>query len=209
MQGKHVNVIEEVRERLRMWTDPDVLISLILQLRQTICLHDDAIRAVLIHLRDISLDDALQLTGARAVVTAYTFPRSAVWPSPESPYSNFYYLSQQVMEGHEEHLIIVSKSHWRGTNGNDLCYVMRIALADVSMSLDTDGEHVNINVARVYLMTNVLSHGELSEDCRGTISRLRLAAVFDKTGDVMHVSDTHSNNVYGFGMRIAYEALCQ
>ena len=207
IQDKHVDVIAVVREGLRTWTDPDVLIDLILELRHTTCLHDDAIRAVLTHLRYISLADALRMTRARAVVLSYSFPRNNVFPSPESACANFYYVSQVV--GQDGQIAITARSHWRGTDGEDLRYVVSIELADVSMSLTADRENVKMDVPRVQLVTNALSHGELRKDFLDTISRLRLAAAFNVTGNMLRVDDADPSSAYGFGMHIVYETLCE
>jgi len=202
MEGEHVDVLEAVRTRLLMWTDADTLALLILQLRHTHDLHADVVCTVLSLVRCISLADALRMTGARLFVHACTFRTHEVFPSPHSTCTNFFYLSQAAEA--DAQLTINARSHWRGTDGRDLCYKVSVALADVSMCLAADGQSLQMSVARVHLVTNALSHDELTEDFLREISRLRLSAAFDANGDTLHVFDASSP--YGFGVLIRYKA---
>jgi hypothetical protein len=209
MQSKYIPVMEVVRALLLVWTDPDTLAVLILHFRRTNFMPDDVVREMLSSVYCISLADALCMTGARAVVLDYTFMRHEVFPSPESIYSNFYYLSQVPWEESEDgHIAIAAKSHWRAADGRYLCYVVSVALADVILSLSSDRRSADISVGQVNLVTNADLHVELSEDFLRTMSRIRLTAAFNTRGDTLHVFDTDTSLSHGFGVRIQYEALC-
>jgi hypothetical protein len=198
--------MQAVRALLLMWTDADTLAVLILQLRRTHCLPDDVVGTVLLQVRCISLAHALCLTEARAVVVGYRFPlQLQVLPSPESVYKNFYYLSEAVESDGDLQITINARSHWRATDGRDLCYKASVALADVSMSLASDRQSVKMSDARVHLVTNALSLGQLTDDFLRTISRLRLRAAFDARGD-MQVVDVDESMAYGFCVCIRYKA---
>jgi hypothetical protein len=207
MQSKYVPVMEVVRALLLVWTDSDTLAVLILQLQRTHCLTDDVVRAVLSPVHYISLADALRITGARAVVRDYTFVRHEVFPSPESVYSNFYYLSQ--VQGQDGQIAIAAKSHWRGTDDRYLCYVVSLALGEVLMSLSADRRTTDVSIGPVHLENNAHLHVELSKDFLCKISRLRLSAALNNRGDTLHVFDADGSLAYGFGVRIQYETLCE
>jgi len=209
MQSKYIDVPRETRALLRVWTDADTLALLILQLRRTYGLHDDAVRAVLQRLHFISLGEAMRLAEAQPVVLDYTFFRNETFPSPEGVHSNFYYLSQ--LQGDASKIQVAAKSHWRAADGRFLCYVVSVAVADVHISLCEDRRFSEVCVVPVELVTNASSHGELSPSFVENVSRLRLAAAFNARGDSMHIIDAGETEAFcpsRFGMRIQYEALC-
>ena len=209
MQSKYIDVPRETRARLRAWTDPDTLALLVLHLRHTFGLHDDAVRAVLQRLHFVSLGEAMRMAGAHAVVLDYTFFRDETFPSPEGDESNFYYLSQ--LQGDASRIQVAAKSHWRATDGRFLCYVVSVAVADVSISLCEDRRFSEFGIVPAQLVTNASSHSQLSESFVQKLSRLQLAATFNSRGDVMHINDANETDGYfhsRFGMRIQYEALC-
>lgn len=209
MQSKYIDVMRETRALLRVWTDPDTLALLVLELRHTYGLHDDAVRAVLQRLHFVSLGEAMRMAGAHAVVLDYTFFRDETFPSPEGDESNFYYLSQ--LQGDASKIEVAAKSHWRAADGRFLCYVVSVTVADVSISLCADRRLSELRVVPAQLVTNAASHSQLSQSFVEKLSRLRLAATFNARGDTMHIIDAGATDGYfpsRFGVRIQYEALC-
>ena len=190
-----MNIVHVARELFMVWGEPRTLVGLCLEFRRT--LSDDLILAVLAQLRSMSLEEALMRTDMRVVVCGYVNLCEPVFPTPDRTQTH-YYLSRAL----ERQIVVDARSGWRGLRSRRLCYRVKLDLADVSLELNGDG--VDISVARVHLSTNALMHRLLDKDMLRDIARLRLQGTFDRSWRSLRCHDEREQ--YGFTVYLRYEA---